>query len=279
VQRSGVTSPRLLRAVGAALVLMTARPAAASEQELLRAVRAGDLAAVKALLDKGVPVDAKFRYDRTALSFAADRGHAEIVKLLLDRGANVNAEDTFYKVTPLFWAADHSHVEVVRILLARGATGEDSVLRAGLDNRNPDLARAALGTGKLDKDELASALEQADKAGLAEIAALLREAGVVLPPKGDFKVDASALARYVGTYQEAEGDRQTLTVTLAEGALHATVGGPPLKLGAIDALTFRPVTIPRFMTLTFKTEGTRVSGVTAKDGRQVEWFARVAAQP
>ena len=50
------------------------RPLAATPDDLLDAVRRGDLAGVRAALDAGVPVDAPFRYERTALSFAADRG-------------------------------------------------------------------------------------------------------------------------------------------------------------------------------------------------------------
>ena len=53
------------------------------------AARKGDAAAVKKLLDDGVDVNTKFRYDRTALSFAADRGHVEVVKVLLAHNADV----------------------------------------------------------------------------------------------------------------------------------------------------------------------------------------------
>src|SRR5262245_12844374 len=72
----------------------------------LEAARKGDAAGVRKLLDEGVDVNTRFRYDRTALSFACDRGHLDIVKLLLDRGADVNVEDTFYHATALSWAVN-----------------------------------------------------------------------------------------------------------------------------------------------------------------------------
>src|SRR5262245_6647766 len=93
----------LMKLPALALPMAVAAPLVAGtrEEALLDAVRKSDAAAVKALLDEGVPVDTKFRYDRTALSFAADRGDVAIVKLLLDRGADVDALDTFYKNTAL----------------------------------------------------------------------------------------------------------------------------------------------------------------------------------
>ena len=62
----------------------------------------------------GIPVDTPFRYDRTALSFAAGRDSVEIVKLLLDRGADPNKKDTFYGATPMNWAADKGSVAMIR---------------------------------------------------------------------------------------------------------------------------------------------------------------------
>jgi len=64
-----------MRAGGLLAVLAFAAPAlAATPDELLDAVRRGDLAGVRAALDGGVAADTPFRYERTALSFAADRG-------------------------------------------------------------------------------------------------------------------------------------------------------------------------------------------------------------
>jgi len=45
----------------------------------------------------------------TALHIAAQKGHAEVVKLLLDNNANVNAIYTAYGATALFVAAQNCH--------------------------------------------------------------------------------------------------------------------------------------------------------------------------
>jgi hypothetical protein len=254
-----------------------AQASAPSNDILLQAVRKGDAAAVKAALDAGVPADAKFRYDRTALSFAADRGQVEIVKLLIDRGADVNAKDSFYAVTPLVWAANNGHVEVARILLSRGATGAGDVLESGVEKRSVELVDAAIGSGKLNAEELSFALEEADKAGAAEVAAALRKAGAVPPPKADFKVDPATLARYAGRYREGGAPSpQTLELSVADGALLASFGGSPLKLGAFDPVTFRLQDNGR-VRLAFKVEDGRVAGFTLKQPNRERWFAREEA--
>ena len=57
------------------------------------AAKNGDLAGVQAELDKGVDVNAKSRTATTPLHYAAAYGHEEIAKLLIAKGANVNAKD------------------------------------------------------------------------------------------------------------------------------------------------------------------------------------------
>jgi hypothetical protein len=64
----------------------------------------GDAAAVKTLLDEGVDVNTKFRYGTTALFFACDHGHVDVVKVLLDKGATLTVKDSFYGFTPLMLA-------------------------------------------------------------------------------------------------------------------------------------------------------------------------------
>ncbi|KAJ1487974.1 hypothetical protein T484DRAFT_1605522, partial [Baffinella frigidus] len=51
---------------------------------------------------------------------AADHGHEEVSKLLLQAGADVSAKGEHGR-TPLHCAADHDHVGVARVLLHAGA--------------------------------------------------------------------------------------------------------------------------------------------------------------
>jgi ankyrin repeat protein len=51
---------------------------------------------------------------------AVETGKVEIVRLLLDRGAEVNARGGM-GVTPLMMASQYNHPKVVRLLLERGA--------------------------------------------------------------------------------------------------------------------------------------------------------------
>src|SRR4028118_1651109 len=109
------------------LLLATLHVAYAQDpgDQLFEAARRGDAATVKALLDRGVNVNTKFRYGATALSYASDKGHLEVVKLLIERKADVNVKDTFYNATPIIWAAQKGHAPVVEAPLAGGATGAE----------------------------------------------------------------------------------------------------------------------------------------------------------
>ncbi len=57
------------------------------DEQLIEAAKNGDAAQVSDLLKKGADVNAKGKSDWTALMFATSRGHAEVVRLLLDKGA------------------------------------------------------------------------------------------------------------------------------------------------------------------------------------------------
>lgn len=87
---------------------------------LVEAVIAHNLSAIKDALRDGANPKATFNDNYTALHTAAVYGQADAALLLLDNGADVN-EGNFISGTPLMAAADNGRIEVVRILLERGA--------------------------------------------------------------------------------------------------------------------------------------------------------------
>jgi len=87
------------------------------------AAMVGHTEVVKVLLDNNADVNARRTDDgATPLDAAAYNGHTEVVKLLLDNNADVNARRTSDDgATPLYIAADNGHTEVVRLLLDNNA--------------------------------------------------------------------------------------------------------------------------------------------------------------
>ena len=69
-------------------------------QELPRATRDGEQEKVRALLDEGGKVNARAPDSATALHEAAMQGRADLAKLLIANGADVNAPDN-HGFTPL----------------------------------------------------------------------------------------------------------------------------------------------------------------------------------
>ena len=86
------------------------------------AARKGHKDVVQVLLENKAEVNASRHKDgATSLYVAAQSGHAEVVKLLLDRNADVNASRHTDGATSLHVAAQSGHAEVVKLLLDRNA--------------------------------------------------------------------------------------------------------------------------------------------------------------
>ncbi|GAM44151.1 NACHT and Ankyrin domain protein [Talaromyces pinophilus] len=81
----------------------------------------GHEAVVRLLIERGANVRVKDKLGLTALYQASSSGHEAVVKLLLDHGADVNATSAYKGWTALFEAASNGHEAVVRLLLDRGA--------------------------------------------------------------------------------------------------------------------------------------------------------------
>lgn len=94
-----------------------------SQITLIKAIRAGQLAAVRAALDAGAPVELDDGNGDPGLpmGIACFMGFADIVRELAQRGARINLDDNSQPTSPLSMAVRGKRTEVVRTLLELGA--------------------------------------------------------------------------------------------------------------------------------------------------------------
>lgn len=85
------------------------------------AARAGHVDLVTLLLERGADIEARGDVGRTPLYEAAKYGQAEIVRFLVERGANVDAASD-QGFTPMMVGAERGHLGILEYLLDRGAS-------------------------------------------------------------------------------------------------------------------------------------------------------------
>ena len=90
------------------------------ETPLIEASQLGNIEIMQMILNRGCDVNVLDYSRRTALSHAANKGKRDIVHLLLKAGAEVNAKD-MVGATPLMYACDNGNIEIVKLLLDHGA--------------------------------------------------------------------------------------------------------------------------------------------------------------
>ena len=102
----------------------------------------GTVQIIELLLEKGANVNAFDSLGRSALYHAAERGNNAVLQLLLSRGADVNAVNPNKKEYSLIEAVSSTHEECMEILLQAGADvnalnsrNETALMRAAFGNR------------------------------------------------------------------------------------------------------------------------------------------------
>jgi len=117
---------------------------------LIEAADNGHMDVVKLLIENGAGVNLKGEAWYGPLHAAAAKGHIEVVNILLENGADVNI---FHQNKPLHNAAMNGHIEVARILLAHGAdinakgTDEASPLHTAVSNNQLAMLKWLLSKG------------------------------------------------------------------------------------------------------------------------------------
>ncbi len=127
-----VASPgtRLILTAVAALSVMGAQ--LPQDVTILDAARDGDEAAVRALLRAGTDVNEAGGDGMTPLHWAAERGHAGVVEILLGASADVSAVTRIGSYTPLHLASRRGDAGGVEALLDAGADPEAVTTNSGV---------------------------------------------------------------------------------------------------------------------------------------------------
>ena len=109
-------------AILATLTLLSAAPAG-EKNNLLDLIRKGDRAKAIAMINDDADIAVRNRYGDTPLHLATLKGHADIIRLLLQKGGEVNGLNIAMS-TPLHLAASKGRAGAVRILMENGADPE-----------------------------------------------------------------------------------------------------------------------------------------------------------
>ncbi|XP_077997116.1 putative palmitoyltransferase ZDHHC13 [Glandiceps talaboti] len=145
-------------------------------EDLIVAAADGDIEKVKFYLENGYDVNYGAGYKRTSLHYAADNGHFDICKLLLEAGAKIDAVGEFliaagsgniekvksclengygvndtneswaYK-TSLHYAAKNQHLDIFKLLLDAGAERDNTDLIDAVKSGDIEKVKFYLGNG------------------------------------------------------------------------------------------------------------------------------------
>ena len=160
---------------------------AALDRRLVQAAKANDAGQVAELIRAGGNVNAKDSLQDSAFLYAGAEGFNEVLRLTLGNGADVSSTNR-YGGTALIPASEHGHVETVRILIQAGVPVnhvnklgwtalQEAILLNNGGPRQQDVVRQLLAAGAdpaIPDPQGRTALENAQRLGFTEIAAILR---------------------------------------------------------------------------------------------------------
>ncbi|XP_031635743.1 serine/threonine-protein phosphatase 6 regulatory ankyrin repeat subunit B-like [Contarinia nasturtii] len=168
----------------------------------------------KILIENGANVNAEGWLKRTPLHMAAVDGRTDTLKMLIEKGANVNAED-YYKNTPLHNAAYYGHTDLLKILIEKGANvcAEDN--------------------------EYETSLHKAARRGYTDIVEILIEKGANVDGKDEFKETP--------LHQAAGKGHLDIVVFLIENGAHVNLENKHKETPLYKAVVIGHTNIVRFL--------------------------------
>ncbi len=208
------------------------------------AIRDNNLTELKALLsqkasDEKASADTPDNHGITPLMYAAEIGSVDAMRLLLDGGADVNAQNAFGS-TALMWAA--SDAAKVRLLLDRGAqvntaakSGRTALIIAAFTNPSAEVVRLLLAKGAkvdvMDRRRV-TPLNAATFGNDTETVRLLLEAGADIDTPDTF-IGLTPLMNAAGN-RNVEAVKLLLAKGAKVNAVSKTEGLPKIQTGTVE---------------------------------------------
>lgn len=204
-------------------------------ETLWEAARRGDLEKVKQAVESGVDVDAVTNYNASALSFAADRGHLEVVQYLLAKQADPNVKDSFYNATPVTWASSGNRYDIMKALVLAGASDVDMTLVKAVAEDDLETIGHITTGGKASRRTLMSTLSAAKDQQKQVAAEMIEQSLATFYPK--VEIPQATLDSYNGTYLSDSESR--FDISQQDGVLSVkTAGGGSYTLDADSQTDF-----------------------------------------
>jgi len=158
--------------------------------QLQLAASRGEIELIKEILNKGADINEKNKHGKTALMLAAGNGRVEATQLLLKRNAAIDTQE-IDGMTALMMAASDGKTETVKLLVDSGANvnitnnyGATAMTNAAFFNHAESVKAILSSKQKVNVDTNENALLIAAGLGLADIIQLLVDYGVDVNARG-----------------------------------------------------------------------------------------------
>ncbi|MCG8607316.1 PQQ-binding-like beta-propeller repeat protein, partial [bacterium] len=154
-------------------------------------------------------------YNATPFLWAASEGNLEIVRLMIENGADLSLPST------IGWASSSGNPDLIRLLIEKGVPGASGVLMRSISREDTTMALAVLETAKFEENELSDALAEAKSKQLKTIIEKLVEMGAQEVEAADA---ASEFEQFTGDFEsdvvaaKLEIKNAKLTISFGGGA-------------------------------------------------------------
>jgi ankyrin repeat protein len=220
-----------------AMIAVTAM--AQAPEKFYSAIRENNLIQLKALLDQKASADIADDRGITPLMYAAEIGSVDAMRLLIDRGADVNRQNAFGSTALMWSAADPAKV---RLLLDHGAevntvakSGRTALIIAAFTNPSAEVVRLLVAKGanvRVMDTRHVTPLNAATFGNDTATVRLLVEAGTDMETPDTF-IGLTPLMNAAGN-RNLEAVKLLLAKGAAVNAVSKTEGLPKIQTGTVE---------------------------------------------